>query len=131
MSDSRLAIQGAGHLATALVEGFSRSQLAPISLYNRTRQRAADLARLFPICKVFDDQAAFDSETCPLLFVIPGQALMEVSDDRMERLRASGRVVISCVNGLPLAVLEKRFPGIPWVKAIPNVAAAVGRSVTL
>ncbi len=49
----------------------------------------------------------------------------------MERLRASGRVVVSCVNGLPLSVLEQRFPGIRWIKAIPNVAAAVGRSVTL
>jgi pyrroline-5-carboxylate reductase len=56
---------------------------------------------------------------------------MEASHDRMERLRASGRVVVSCVNGLPLSVLEQRFPGIFWIKAIPNVAAAVGRSVTL
>jgi len=98
---------------------------------NRTRQRATDLARAFPIVKVFEDQAAFDSETCPLLLVIPGRVLLEVSHARMERLRASGRVVVSCVNGLPLAVLEQRFPGIRWIKAIPNVAAAAGKSVTL
>jgi shikimate 5-dehydrogenase len=55
MSDSRLAIHGAGHLTTALVEGFSRVQIESISLYNRTRQRAAELARLFPIIKVFED----------------------------------------------------------------------------
>src|SRR5215467_1820490 len=131
MPDSRLAIHGAGHLTAALVEGFYRAQMEPISLYNRTRQRATELARAFPIVKVFGDQAEFDSERCPLLLVIPGRALLEVSHARMERLRASGRVVVSCVNGLPLAVLEQRFPGIRWIKAIPNVAAAVGRSVTL
>src|SRR5215831_2011362 len=131
MSDSRLAMHGAGHLTTALVEGFFRVQMKPISLYNRTRQRATELARAFPIIKVFEDQAAFDSERCPLLLVIPGRALLEASHARMERLRASGRVVVSCVNGLPLSVLEQRFPGIRWIKAIPNVAAAVGRSVTL
>src|SRR5215469_11066964 len=131
MSDSRFAIHGAGHLTAALVEGSFRAQIGPISLFNRTRERAADLARLFPIIRVFEDQAEFESERCPLLVVIPGRALMEASDERMERLRASGRVVVSCVNGLPLSVLEQRFPGIRWMKAIPNVAAAVGRSVTL
>jgi pyrroline-5-carboxylate reductase len=131
MSDSRLAIQGAGHLTAALVQGFSRAQIKPISLYNRTRQRATDLAREFPIIRVFEEQSAFDSERCPLLLVIPGRALMEESPARMSRLRASGRVVVSCVNGLPLSVLERRFPGIRWIKAIPGITAAVGRSVTL
>ena len=131
MPDSRLAIHGAGHLTAALVEGFFRAQIEPISLYNRTRQRATELARAFPIVKVFEDQAEFDSERCPLLLVIPGRALLEVSHARMERLRASGRVVVSCVNGLPLSLLDQRFPGIRWMKAIPNVAAAVGTSVTL
>ena len=131
MSDSQLAIQGAGHLATALVEGFFRVQIKPISLYNRTQQRATALARAFPIIQVFEDQAAFDSETCPLLLVIPGRDLLEASPARMERIRASGRVAVSCVNGLPLSVIEHRFPGIRWIKAIPTVAAAVGRSVTL
>ena len=131
MSDSRLAIQGAGHLTTALVEGFFRAQMKPISLFNRTRQRATELACAFPIIRVFEEQAPFDSERCPLLLAIPGRALMEESPARMDRLRASGRVVVSCVNGLPLSVLERRFPGIRWIKAIPGVTAAVGRSVTL
>src|SRR5215510_13710580 len=66
MSDSRLAIHGAGHLTAALVEGCFRTQIGPISLFNRTRERAADLARLFPIIRVFEDQAEFESERCPL-----------------------------------------------------------------
>lgn len=131
MSDSQLAIQGAGHLTTALVEGFFRAQIKPISLYNRTRQHATELAGAFPIIKVFADQAAFDSETCPLLLVVPGRSILEASPVRMEQIRASGRVVVSCASGLPLAVIEQRFPGIRLIKAIPNVAAAVGRSVTL
>ena len=92
MSDSRLAIHGAGHLATALVEGFFRVQMKPISVYNRTRQRATELARVFPIINVFDDQAAFDSESCPLLLVIPGRALLEASPARMERLRSRAEI---------------------------------------
>lgn len=131
MSDSRLAIYGAGHLATALIEGFSLGQPEPISLYNRSPQRPAELARAFPNIKVFTGEAAFDSEKCPLLLVIPGPAFLQVSPSRIQRLRESGRVIVSCINGLPLAALERRFPGIPWIKAIPNVAAAIGRSVTL
>ena len=131
MADSRVAVHGAGHLTAALVEGFSRAHTAPVSIYNRTPQRARGLARVFPILRVFEDQAAFDSEKCPLLLVIPGRALLEALHAGTERLKASGRVVVSCANGLPLPVLEQRFPGIPWIKAIPNVAAAVGKSVTL
>jgi len=102
-----------------------------ISIYNRTTQRAVELALKFPTLKVFDDQAAFDSEKCPLLVVIPGLALLEMPRARIDRLKASRRVVVSCINGLPLSVLVRRFPSIPWVKAIPSVAAALGKSVTL
>ena len=131
MCASSFAILGAGHLATALVEGFSRTQGVPISIYNRSSQRVLKLADRFANLKVFEKAVLFDSETCPLLLVIPGQALLEMPDARVERLRRSGRVVVSCINGLPLSVLETRFPGIPWVKAIPNVAVSVGLSLTL
>ena len=131
MTDSRVAVFGAGHLTAALVEGFSRAGTAPVSIYNRTPQRAVELARAFPILRVFEDRVAFDSGKCPLLVVIPGRALLDALSAGMERLKTSGRVVVSCVNGLPLSVLEQRFPGIPWIKAIPNVAAAMGNSVTL
>ena len=131
MSPSSIAILGAGHLATALLEGFSRVPDLSISLHNRSIDRALTLARRFPNADVIADKAAFDSETCPLLVMIPGRALMEFPNARIERFRRSGRVVVSCVNGLPLAVLESRFPGVRWAKAIPSVAAGTGRSVTL
>src|SRR5262249_40001564 len=96
MSNLQVAIQGAGHLTAALVEGFFRADITTISIYNRTTQRALELARRFPTLRVFDDQAPFDSEKCPLLVVIPGRALLETPRARMERLKASGRVVVSC-----------------------------------
>ena len=131
MCASSFAILGAGHLATALIEGFSRTQGVPISIHNRSAERALKLAHRFANLKVFEEAVSFDSETCPLLLVIPGRALLEMPDARVERLRRSGRVIVSCINGLPLSVLETRFLGIPWVKAIPNVAASVGLSLTL
>jgi pyrroline-5-carboxylate reductase len=128
---SSFAILGAGHLATALIEGFSRTQGVPISIHNRSAEHALKLAQRFPNLKVFEEAVSFDLETCPLLVVIPGRALLEMPDARVDRLRRSGRVIVSCINGLPLSALERQFPGIPWVKAIPNVAASVGLSVTL
>jgi pyrroline-5-carboxylate reductase len=86
---------------------------------------------MFPGLRVFEHEETFDLERCPLLLVVPGPAILQLSKHRMERLRRSGRVVVSCAGGLPLSLLEERFPGIPWVKAIPSIAAAVGRSVTL
>jgi pyrroline-5-carboxylate reductase len=130
MPAARIAIEGAGHLTAALVEGFCRSQIVPISLHNRTRERALALARAFAGVRVLEGDA-FDSETCPLLFVIPGAALLEGLGGRIERVRGPGRVAVSCAGGLPLQVLEKRFPGIPWLRAIPTVTAAVGAGVTL
>jgi len=131
MSPSRVALQGAGHLAAALIEGFHRAQAVRVCIYNRTPARARALARMFPGLRVFEDEEAFDLERCPLLLVVPGSAIMQLPKERMERLRRSGRVVVSCAGGLPLSLLEESFPGIPWVKAIPSIAAAVGGSVTL
>jgi pyrroline-5-carboxylate reductase len=130
MLPARLGIQGAGHLAAALIEGFCRSQTIPISLQNRTPERALALARAFPAVRVLEEDA-FDAEECPLLFVIPGPALLDGMGGRLERVRGSGRVAVSCAGGLSLPVLEKRFPGIPWLRAIPSVTAAVGAGVTL
>jgi pyrroline-5-carboxylate reductase len=126
-----LAIEGAGHLASALIEGFHRAQAGPVSIHNRTTERAMALAGIFPGLRVFERDETFDLERCPLLLVVPGPAILQLPPERMERLRRSGRIVVSCAGGLPLSLLEERFPGIPWVKSIPSVAAAVGRSVTL
>ncbi len=131
MPPSQLAIEGAGHLASALIEGFSRAQIAPVSLHNRTPARALALAERFPCLQVFDQEPEFDADPCPLLLVIPGPAILALPAGRLEQLRGSGRVIVSCAGGLPLSVLEKTFPGLHWVKAIPSVSAAVGVSVTL
>jgi len=118
-------------LAAALVEGLSRAQAGPISIYNRTPARAQALAGLFPTLKVFEQVQDFDAEPCPVLLVIPARAILHLPADRIERLRRSGRPLVSCANGLPLSLLEKTFPEVPWVKAIPSIAAAIGKSVTL
>jgi pyrroline-5-carboxylate reductase len=131
MALTRLALQGTGHLAAALIKGFNRVADVPISLYNRTLEHALALAMTYPSVRVVEHEEMFDSERCPLLFVVPGRTLLSLSKDRLERLRHSGRVIVSCANGLPLSLLEKTFPGIPWVKSIPSVAAGVGKSVTL
>jgi pyrroline-5-carboxylate reductase len=115
-------------LATALVEGFARVHAGPISLYDRTPARAQALAERFPALRVFEREPEFDAEPCPLLLVIPAAAILHLPAERIERLRRSGRVFVSCANGLPL---ERTFPGVRWVKAIPSIAAAVGKSVTL
>ena len=131
MPPSQFALQGAGHLVTALVEGFARAHAGPISLYDRTPARARALAGRFPALTVFDQEPEFDAERCPLLLVIPASAILQLPAERIERLRRSGRVVVSCANGLPLSLLKKTFPDVPWAKAIPSIAAAVGKSVTL
>src|SRR6202142_1837804 len=108
MPPSQFALQGAGHLATALIEGFSRTHAGPISLYDRTPARAQALAGRFPTLKVFEQVQDFDAEPCPLLLVIPATAILHLPADRIERLRRSGRVLVSCANGLPLRSEERR-----------------------
>jgi pyrroline-5-carboxylate reductase len=131
MAPSQFAIQGAGHLAVALVEGFHRAHIGPGSIHNRTHASAAALAERFPSLTVFEQQPEFDSEPCPLLLVIPGPAILHLPAERVERFERSGRVIVSCANGLPLSLLDRTFPELAWVKAIPSVAAAIGHSVTL
>jgi len=131
MPPSQFALQGAGHLATALVEGFARVHTGPISLYDRTPARARAPAERFPALRAFEQVQEFDAEPCPLLLVIPARAILNLESARIERLRGSGRVLVSCANGLSLPLLNNTFPGLRWVKAIPSVAAAVGKSVTL
>ncbi len=131
MQPSSLAVQGAGHLGTALLEGFLRSRTAPITVHNRTAARASNMASRYPEVRFVERLEAFDQESCPLLLAIPGQAILEIPTDRVSRLSASSRLVVSCCNGLPLATLEARFPSIRWAKAVPAVTASIGKSVTL
>jgi len=126
----QIAIYGAGHLATALVEGLHRSGVESIAIYNRTLTRAQALAARFDSCHAIENEKDIFNTCCPVLLIIPGQAILELPRELVSGLRRSQRTVVSCAGGLPLDLIEATHPGIAWAKAVPTITAAVCRGVT-
>jgi hypothetical protein len=102
-----VAIEGAGHLAASLIEGLCRGAPVEIALRNRTPERAQALVWKWPSIAVPPPEA-FDSGHCPLLFAIPGTALLDLPPGRIGRFRAAGRALVSCANGLPHSRDQRR-----------------------
>jgi pyrroline-5-carboxylate reductase len=130
LTKTQVVIYGAGHLATALVEGFHRAGVESIAIYNRTPARAQTLAARFDSCHAIEKEKDIFNACCPVLLVIPGQAILELPRELEDGLRWSRSTVVSCANGLPLELIEATHPGIAWAKAVPTITAAVCRGVT-
>jgi len=99
MPRSQFALQGAGHLATALVEGFSRARAGPISIYDHTPARAQALAKRFPALTVFERE----SREVERIFASVGSVVRLESDDEIDRLS----VLTSCLPGILAAMLDE------------------------
>ncbi|MCR4771767.1 MAG: pyrroline-5-carboxylate reductase [Oscillospiraceae bacterium] len=64
-----------------------------------------------------------------VVLAVKPQALDALFDE-LEGALVPGKLAVSVAAGIPLSRYESRFPGVAFVRAMPNLNAAVRRSVT-
>ncbi len=127
-----LTIIGAGNIGCAMAQGAVRLGLldAPqVTLTRRQTARLDDLATAgFAVTS--DNLAAVAASDLVVVAVEP-QQLDGVLDQIGPALEPQRHVLVSVVSGASIAAMQARLPHeVPLVRAMPNTAMSLGRSMT-
>ena len=127
----RIAILGAGNIGTAIANGLVQSRRYELSQIILTRRNANKIARLresgFKAQQ--DNRAAVETSDIILIAVEP-QNMNGLLEEIKPYVR-KGQLVISVVTGVEIKDIARRLgDGVPIVRAMPNTAIAIRRSMT-
>ena len=127
-----LLLVGAGKMGGALLEGWLRQGIDPATVFIRDPALTPEVETLAARHRI----AASDAPDLP---APPSVIVIAVKPDQVEALMpdldpliGERSVVLSIAAGRRLATLSRSLPpGTAVVRAMPNVAASVGRSMTV
>jgi pyrroline-5-carboxylate reductase len=116
----RIGLIGAGNMAGALARGWGE----PLVLFDPDEARAAELA-----AEVGGETLGSDAEVAQRADAIvlchkPTQ-LAEVASE----VAGNAKAVVSILGGVPVAEVERAYPGAPVYRFMPNLPAEVRRGV--
>jgi pyrroline-5-carboxylate reductase len=127
-----LLLVGAGKMGGALLEGWLRQGIDPATVFIRDPAPPPEVETLAARHRI----VAHDATVLP---APPSVIVIAVKPDQVEALMpdlhaliGEGSLVLSIAAGRRLATLSNSLPpGTAIVRAMPNVAASVGRSMTV
>jgi pyrroline-5-carboxylate reductase len=129
---TKIAVIGGGNIGSAITRGLLRSAKIPsenITLTRRNVSRISEFSQLG--VKVTDDNiSAVHSSELIIFAVLPSQ-LMGVIDSLKGHLKKDHHILVSVVSAFSLQeIISKSGGNATCVRAMPNIAAAVGESMT-
>ncbi|HZA59416.1 MAG TPA: pyrroline-5-carboxylate reductase [Solirubrobacterales bacterium] len=122
----RIGFAGAGNMAAAMARGWARAEDGPGSMIfaDAGSGRAAELAK-----ELGGEAAGNVSEAAAnadlFVLAVKPTALDEVSRE----LGGSAPPLVSVLAGVTVATIQAAFPGVPVLRAMPNLPVEVGRGV--
>jgi pyrroline-5-carboxylate reductase len=132
MKGIKIAVIGSGNMGSALIKGLVHSkQVAPgnIVAADAKPARLAELKKEFKIKTSKNNPEAAKTADVVVLAVKP-QILDKVLTE-LKKSRKKDALFLSMAAGYPTSLIEKFLGGSPRVvRAMPNIAAAVGQAAT-
>lgn len=122
----KIAFIGAGKMAEALLSRLDPS-LVMASDVNANRLKF--LKKKYRVAVTEDNIKAFCFGEVVILAVKP-QQMAQVLNEAASRVASSPKLVISIAAGMPLDYLQKKLPGFPIIRAMPNNPCLVGTGIT-
>jgi pyrroline-5-carboxylate reductase len=129
---SRIAILGAGNIGTAIARGLVRSgRFSPGEIaLTRRKHHLLDAFRQEGYA-VFQENVKAVADADLVIVAVEPQQINALLSEILPGLRPSRQILVSLVSGVRLceiaAILGKR---IRTARAMPNIAAAIGESIT-
>lgn len=116
----RVVVIGAGNMGKAMISGLGTYDVTAVE---RSPQAAQRLKSEFPSVDCVTDETVEIGEAVVILAVKPGSFASVAT-------RGTARAVISVMAGVPLERLREGIAARAYIRAMPNVAAMNGRSMT-
>ncbi len=132
MKNTKIAIVGAGNMGSALIRGLVQSRsLAPgsITAADTNKSRLSEVKREYKVKTMTGNAEAARRADVVVLAVKP-QILDKVLAEIKKSLKKDA-LILSMAAGYPTGLIEQLLGGRPRVvRAMPNIAAAVGMAAT-
>jgi len=132
LQNTKIAILGGGNIGSAIARGLIRSGMIPVENIILTRRNISKISEFSALgVKVMDDNLkAVVSSNVIILAVLPTQ-LMGLIDSLKEVISKDKHILVSVVSAFNLQEISERIGNeVIIVRAMPNIAAAVGESMT-
>ena len=121
-----VGIIGLGRLGSALARGLSRAGVGEVYVFNRTPERAQELAAAARGLVVLDSAAAVLERCDPVFVWMDPVDAGEVLSANAEILQRRRPLIVTCAPGLAPAQFSPR-----WADTLPNVNLSTGQGATL
>ncbi len=115
----KLLLIGAGAMGGAMLKGLKELDITVVEAY---RPRVEELKRLYPNLKIIDSVPSLDDYI--VLLAIKPQSLASL------HVKGVAKGLISILAGVSLERLKQKIDAKAYVRAMPNMAALVGKSAT-
>ncbi len=129
--DQKIGLIGVGNMGGAIVEGLFHNHLAKPSnvwVYDKFTEKSREFAQNWTVHAAASNQDLMKHVDIVLLAIKPQD--LDALAEEVKGTVHSGQVVISILAGVPVAKLAKAFPWAEVVRAMPNLGAKVGESMT-
>ena len=130
MSDLKVGFIGGGAIAESMIKGICNSLVASENIFVSDHKiaRCAELKKIYKVNAEVGAENFLNKIEVLILAIKPKDAQKTLAE--LQNKISSTTTILSVVAGLKIEVLEKFFPNNPIVRAMPNVALAVGEGMT-
>ncbi len=132
MLDSQIGFIGAGQMARALARGLiARRLVAPSQLlaFDPDEKARREFSSEVPQSRLAKDNAEVVNQSSVVVLAVKPQSLAGVSRS-LDGQTTSGKLFISILAGVPLAVLRQELRTDRVVRVMPNTPCLVGQGAT-
>lgn len=116
-----LLLIGAGNLGSALVKGLSDYD---ITVIENDKNKINNLKERFPNCKFAEYTPNFDTTGYIVLIAVKPQSYKQIE------FTGIATAIVSVMAGVKLENLKEHFSAHSYIRAMPNIAALYGKSMT-
>ena len=132
MKSDRIAIIGCGNIGLSLLQGLLKEKSVPAKSITVTRRNIRELAWLEAKgVRLTGDNVVAVRDASLILIAVKPYNITEVLEEIREYLDPARQILISVTAGTTLEDIQKIIgTPMPVFRAMPNISASVGRSVT-
>lgn len=132
MVRNKIAVLGCGNIGMSIIEGIVRQNIIPVENLIGTRRNITDISTRNPAgVRILTDNVRAVEESELLIIAVKSYNFSSVLEEIKEHLDPGRHLIVSVTTGITInRIKEETKAGIPVFRAMPNISASVGSSVT-
>jgi pyrroline-5-carboxylate reductase len=132
MADKKVAIIGCGNIGISILLGLLKKAAIPAKSITATRRNIEELSELKGSgVRLISDNIRAVKESNLIIIAVKPYNIVNVLEELKDHLNPARHILISVTAGITIGKIQEVInSGVPVFRAMPNISASVGKSVT-